>query len=95
MTTIPTTEHPIPTEEEIVELLLCCRYGELEEVKEFVGKFGSEVVSKARDERGNTILHMCCGNGHVGMYFLYVRVSCLQYLIFVLDAHGSQFLQIS
>jgi ankyrin repeat protein len=55
-----------PTEEESQEFLLSCRYGELDEVKEFVAKFGSDVVSDIRDDRGNSALHMICGNGHLG-----------------------------
>lgn len=55
-----------PTPEQIEDLLLSCRYGELEEVKVFVERFGAEAVVKARDDRGNTAVHMCCGNGHVG-----------------------------
>ncbi|ORY34686.1 ankyrin repeat-containing domain protein [Naematelia encephala] len=54
-----------PTAEEVEDFLLSCRYGELEEVKEFVEKFGREAVVEAKDERGNTCLHMCCGNGHL------------------------------
>ncbi|EIW71462.1 hypothetical protein TREMEDRAFT_23547, partial [Tremella mesenterica DSM 1558] len=54
-----------PTEEEEEEFLLSCRYGELDEVKNYVDKFGWETVVLARDERGNTCLHMICGNGHL------------------------------
>ena len=56
-----------PTPEDIEELLLIARYGELDELKSFVGKFGSKHLIDARDEDGNTILHMVCGNGHLGM----------------------------
>jgi ankyrin repeat protein len=31
-----------------------------------VAKFGSDVVSDIRDDRGNSALHMICGNGHLG-----------------------------
>jgi ankyrin repeat protein len=55
-----------PTEEEVEDLLLACRYGDLEDVKAFVQQYGVEAVQNARDERGNTVLHMCCGNGHAG-----------------------------
>lgn len=56
-----------PSQEQLEDLLLSCRYGELDEVKAFVEEFGAESISAARDDRGNTVLHMCCGNGHVGM----------------------------
>jgi uncharacterized protein len=49
------------------ELLLCCRYGELDEVQCFVGKYGAEVLEDVRDDNGNTALHMACGNGHEGV----------------------------
>lgn len=60
------TTTPTPTREEVDEFLLSCRYGELEEVTAFVEKFGAEAVAGARDDRGNTAVHMCAGNGHVG-----------------------------
>jgi len=53
------------------ELLLSCRYGELDEVKQFVGKYGAESLADIRDENGNTVLHMSCGNGHEGMLPLF------------------------
>jgi hypothetical protein len=57
---------PTPTEEEVEDVLLSCRYGELEEVKGFVEQYGWDALASARDDRGNTALHMCCGNGHAG-----------------------------
>ncbi|WVQ78980.1 hypothetical protein IAT38_001072 [Cryptococcus sp. DSM 104549] len=54
-----------PTPEEIEDVLLNCRFGELEELQAFVESYGKEAVAAARDERGNTVLHMCCGNGHL------------------------------
>ncbi|ESK95673.1 cytoplasmic protein [Moniliophthora roreri MCA 2997] len=53
-----------PTDEEKDDLLLSCRYGELEDVQAFVQKYGEEPLSSIRDENSNTILHMICGNGH-------------------------------
>lgn len=55
-----------PTPEQVEDVLLSCRYGELEELEVFAGEFGWEAVNSARDERGNTALHMACGNGHLG-----------------------------
>lgn len=55
-----------PKEEDIEELLLICRYGELDELHQFVEKFGSGPLDLARDEDGNGVLHMACGNGHLG-----------------------------
>ena len=57
---------PSPTEEDVEEFLLSCRYGELEEVRVFAELYGWPAVISARDERGNTALHMVCGNGHLG-----------------------------
>ena len=57
---------PPPTPEDIEELLLIARYGELDELKSFIEKFGTKPLTDARDEDGNTILHMVCGNGHLG-----------------------------
>ncbi|GFZ49684.1 hypothetical protein JCM24511_07086 [Saitozyma sp. JCM 24511] len=54
-----------PTQEELDDLLLSCRYGEVEEVSAFALAHGWAAVALVKDERGNTPLHMCCGNGHV------------------------------
>ncbi|WVQ66452.1 uncharacterized protein L199_004633 [Kwoniella botswanensis] len=56
---------PTPVTEDIEEVLLSARYGEVDELKEFVEKFGAGPLAEARGERGNTVLHMCCGNGHI------------------------------
>jgi ankyrin repeat protein len=55
-----------PTQEQVDDLLLACRYGDIEDVQAFINEFGAKAVEDARDERGNTVLHMCCGNGHAG-----------------------------
>ncbi|KZP12968.1 hypothetical protein FIBSPDRAFT_897733 [Athelia psychrophila] len=55
---------PLPTDEEKEEIFLSCRYGDLEDIQEFVNKFGPQPLSDLRDESGNTTLHMICGNGH-------------------------------
>lgn len=55
-----------PTPEEVEDVLLSCRYGDLEDVQAFVEKFGDEPLKSARDDRGNNVIHMCCGNGHTG-----------------------------
>lgn len=60
------TSFPSPTPEDTEELLLIARYGELDELKSFIEKFGAKPLTDARDEDGNTILHMVCGNGHLG-----------------------------
>ncbi|KAF9261119.1 ankyrin [Marasmius fiardii PR-910] len=65
-----------PTDEEKDDLLLSCRYGDLEDVREFIHKFGHEPLSSIRDENGNTILHMTCGNGHDDLLeFLLPKIS--------------------
>jgi hypothetical protein len=59
-----------PSTEEREELLLSCRYGDLVEVQLFVDTFGAGALEETRDENGNTILHMACGNGHGGMFLI-------------------------
>ncbi|EDQ99469.1 uncharacterized protein LACBIDRAFT_256143 [Laccaria bicolor S238N-H82] len=54
-----------PTNEESDDLLLSCRYGDLEEVESFVKTHGQISLAEIRDENGNCILHMVCGNGHI------------------------------
>jgi hypothetical protein len=68
-----------PSHEDLEEVLLNCRYGELDELQAFVEKFGWKPINEVRDESGNTILHMICGNGHLGASRLYiwVRPYCL------------------
>jgi len=60
------TSLPSPTPEDTEDLLLIARYGELDELKSFIEKFGTKPLIDARDEDGNTVLHMVCGNGHLG-----------------------------
>lgn len=57
---------PLPTEDDKEELLLSCRYGDTEDVQLFVSKFGPEPLNEVRDDSGNSVLHMACGNGHLG-----------------------------
>jgi uncharacterized protein len=58
---------PVPSDEEKHELLLSCRYGDLEDVQQFVKRFGPGPLADLRDDNGNTVLHMICGNGHIGI----------------------------
>lgn len=61
-----------PSADELDDLLLDCRYGELEGVTQFLKTYGVSALADARDERGNTIMHMCAANGHDGaFYFLF------------------------
>jgi uncharacterized protein len=57
-----------PTEDEKSELLLACRYGDLEDVHIFVEKYSWEEVANVKDENGNTVLHMTAANGHDGTF---------------------------
>lgn len=54
----------VPTDDEKEDVLFSCRYGELEEVQDFVSKFGSEILASIQDDNGNNVLHMASGNGH-------------------------------
>ncbi|KAG1781849.1 hypothetical protein EV702DRAFT_1067298 [Suillus placidus] len=56
---------PLPTDDDKENLLLSCRYDDLDEVQGFITKFGSDALSSVRDDNGNTVLHMTCGNGHI------------------------------
>lgn len=55
-----------PTQDELADFLLSCRFDEGEEVRAFVKQHGAAGLAAAKDERGNTALHMACGNGHLG-----------------------------
>lgn len=57
---------PRPTEEDLDEALLSCRYGEQEEVEAFVAAHGVGSLAAARDGSGNSCLHMVAANGHLG-----------------------------
>jgi len=54
----------IPSEEAKDDFLLSCRYGDLEDIQDFLKNFGPRPLSDLRDDHGNTVLHMVCGNGH-------------------------------
>ncbi|GLB37922.1 putative ankyrin repeats (3 copies) [Lyophyllum shimeji] len=54
-----------PTDDDKEEVLLAGRYGDLDDVRGFVSKFGSGPLADIRDENDNCILHMVCGNGHL------------------------------
>ncbi|KAJ7645966.1 ankyrin repeat-containing domain protein [Mycena polygramma] len=53
-----------PTTDEREEFLLSCRYGDLDDVKQFVAQFGVAAAADIRDGNGNSAFHMLCGNGH-------------------------------
>lgn len=60
---------PTPSHDELSELLLCARYGDasdLDDIKAFVAKYGDQWLAEAKDERGNTCLHLAGANGHEG-----------------------------
>ncbi|PCH36588.1 ankyrin [Wolfiporia cocos MD-104 SS10] len=53
-----------PTAEDLDELFISCRYGDLEDIQQFVDRFGADHLNEIRDDNGNTVLHMVCANGH-------------------------------
>ena len=67
------------------DLLLSCRYGELDEVQRFVGTHGANSLGDARDENGNTVLHMACGNGHEGAPLLFLNTTQTHLFSDILD----------
>ncbi|KAI0253702.1 hypothetical protein BJV78DRAFT_1191363 [Lactifluus subvellereus] len=46
--------HPTPSPDDTEELLLACRYGDIEDVTSFFERFGTAPMGDARDENGNT-----------------------------------------
>jgi ankyrin repeat protein len=62
---------PSPTDSDQDELLLSCRYGDLEDIQRFVDQFGQDPVAQVADNSGNTVLHMAAGNGHQGEPMIY------------------------
>lgn len=57
---------PAPSPDDSEDLLLSCRYGDIDDVKSFIDRFGRATVGEARDENGNNVLHMASANGHLG-----------------------------
>lgn len=57
-----------PSHEDTEDLLLSCRYGDVDDLNSFVQRFGPGSVGDARDENGNTVLHMASANGHIGEF---------------------------
>lgn len=57
-----------PSQDEQEEILLSCRYGELDELKQLVDKYGADAIANVRDENENTVLHMIAANGHDGTH---------------------------
>ncbi|KAI0301764.1 ankyrin repeat-containing domain protein, partial [Multifurca ochricompacta] len=46
------------------DLILSCRYGDIDDVKSFIDRFGTDFIGQVRDDHGNTLLHMASANGH-------------------------------
>ncbi|GAA5905792.1 hypothetical protein JCM6882_000460 [Rhodosporidiobolus microsporus] len=64
-----TAQAATPSPEEVDGLLDCFRYGDVEQgdfddIKAFADAYGDQAVADAKDENGNTALHMAGGNGH-------------------------------
>ncbi|KAM6502592.1 Ankyrin repeat-containing domain protein [Amanita muscaria] len=53
------------TEDENEDLLLACRYGDIDDVRQFVETHGKGSLDLVRDGSGNSLLHMVAGNGHL------------------------------
>lgn len=64
-----------PTEDDKDELLLACRYGDLEDVQHFVDQFGPGRVAEVVDSNGNTVIHMAAGNGHQGEQMIHLGLT--------------------
>ena len=55
-------------EQDREDLILSCRFGDLQFVQESVSKFGKHPLKDLRDPNGNTLLHLCSGNGDIGVH---------------------------
>jgi hypothetical protein len=55
-------------EQALAEVLENARYGELEELEEFVKIFGKEILL-SKDYNQATLVHMSAANGHLGNYY--------------------------
>lgn len=69
-----------PSADELDDLLLDCRYGELEGVTQFLKTYGVSALADARDERSNNVLHMCAANGHDGTSAFFLTFAPLLFL---------------
>lgn len=76
------------SQDEILAVMDCFRYGDLEEgdfedIKRFTSAYGDQVLAELVDDRGNTALHMAGGNGHTGksMALIEMRKSWISGLI--------------
>ncbi|EMD32946.1 hypothetical protein CERSUDRAFT_118373 [Gelatoporia subvermispora B] len=67
----------MPSPDDYEELLLSCRYGDVDDIRLFVDRFGADALNSARDDSGNTVLHMVCANGHQ---------DALEYILPLVDA---------
>ncbi|KAF8633284.1 hypothetical protein AX17_004459 [Amanita inopinata Kibby_2008] len=54
-----------PSDDDKDELMLSCRYGDIDDICDFIKKYGQESLASVRDENGNCVLHMVAGNGHI------------------------------
>lgn len=78
---IQQTTSVTPSDEEVEDIILSARFGELEEIQQYAERYGSKSLVEARDERGNGCLHMAAANGHDGKYLplLAITASGLQH----------------
>ncbi|KAF9486077.1 cytoplasmic protein [Pholiota conissans] len=53
------------SDDDKTDLLLACRYGDLEDVQAFVNQHGASSLSEIWDDNGNSVLHMSSANGHL------------------------------
>jgi len=61
---------PQPSPDELSEIILSARFGDIDDVKLFVETYGKQALADARDESGNSVLHMASANGHQGWFVL-------------------------
>lgn len=54
------------TPEQLEDVVLAARYGEIDEVTQFIDQFSASALLEAIDDNGNTTLHMSAANGHAG-----------------------------
>ncbi|THG99956.1 hypothetical protein EW145_g7162 [Phellinidium pouzarii] len=80
---------PGPTIDEQEDVMLACRYGDIDDVREFVEKYGVDALAAVRSDNGNSVLHMVCGNGHEDLLAYLLSIPVPPFLLSAANSAGS------